>query len=164
MASVGAETCGGAEPFRLLICFQSDLPPPSPPTLLFLLPPLLFFLNHLLLSHSPRSLVSWAICRTRWAGLTLSSSCRPSREEVRQSFICCSIFHGLRSSDSLHFASFTASGFPAVGRKRCHLYPNELGEKKHVPLKVLSHSWRDIVQTKYEIFTVKNILKSLALV
>lgn len=52
-------------------------PPPAPS------------LYHLLLSHSPRSLVSWAICRTRWAGLTLSSSCRRRGEKVRQSFIYC---------------------------------------------------------------------------
>lgn len=84
MASVGAgETCGGVEPFRLLICFQSDLPLPSPPLRLFLLPPLFFFFNHLL-SHSPRSLVSWAICCTRWAGLTLSSSCSPGRGKKSQ--------------------------------------------------------------------------------
>lgn len=100
--TAGAETCGGVESFRLLICFQSCPPPrsssllPTPPTL-----------YHLLLSHSLRSLVSWAICRTRWAGLTLSSSGRRrGGGEVRQSFIYCSdSSRALRSGTAARFLS-----------------------------------------------------------
>lgn len=103
--TAGAETCGGVESFRLLICFQSCPPspfllsPPHPPTL-----------YHLLLSHSLRSLVSWAICRTRWAGLTLSSSGRRRGGEVRQSFIYCSdSSRALRSGTAARFLSQEAS-------------------------------------------------------
>lgn len=103
--TAGPETCGGVESFRLLICFQSCPPcpfllsPPHPPTL-----------YHLLLSHSLRSLVSWAICRTRWAGLTLSSSGRRRGGEVRQSFIYCSdSSRALRSGTAARFLSQEAS-------------------------------------------------------
>ena len=64
LSAVAAETCGGAEILRLLICFQSEPPTlPSPP----------FSISSSPLSL-PCSLVSWAICCSRWAGLTQSSS------------------------------------------------------------------------------------------
>lgn len=120
-STVGAETCGGAEIFSLLICFQSDPPPPPPPPLLFLLPPSIFFTIYSL--SPPRSLVSWAICLTRWAGLTASSSCRTRGGKVTQSFVYCSDF-----SRTLRFragnlenaqicASCSASSFPAAGSR-----------------------------------------------
>lgn len=52
---VGAETRGGVEPFRLLICFQSDLPSPLLPP--FLLPPL--SLSLLTISSSLTPLAPW---------------------------------------------------------------------------------------------------------